>query len=146
MAQVEKTVLVGHSAACMFTLVDTVEDYTKFLPWCGGVDLHRRDDIVTEATLHIDYHGIKQNFTTENHKQFPTQMEIRLKDGPFKHLEGIWRFTPLADDACKVEFKLQYEFSSFLLEKLIAPVFSHIANTFVEAFVARADQVADNPK
>lgn len=139
MAQVEKTVLVGHSAERMFNLVDDVEAYPRFLPWCGGVDLHRRDEAVTEATLHIDYHGLKQNFTTENHKVFPTSMEIRLKSGPFKHLEGFWHFTSLAEDACKVQFKLQYEFSSIILEKLIAPVFSHIANTFVEAFVQRAE-------
>ncbi|SNR74170.1 Ribosome association toxin PasT (RatA) of the RatAB toxin-antitoxin module [Methylobacillus rhizosphaerae] len=142
MAQVEKTVLVGHSAEHMFNLVDNVEAYPGFLPWCGGVDLLQRDESVTAATLHIDYHGLKQHFTTENHKTFPTSMEIRLKNGPFKHLEGFWRFTPLAENACKIEFKLQYEFSSFLLEKLIAPVFSHIANTFVEAFVQQADNVA----
>ena len=142
MAQVEKTVLVGHSAERMFNLVDQVEDYPRFLPWCGGVELHRRDDQVTEATLHIDYHGIKQQFTTENHKTFPTAMEINLKNGPFKHLEGFWRFTPLAEDACKVQFRLQYEFSSTILEKLIAPVFNHIANTFVEAFVQQAENHA----
>lgn len=142
MAQVEKTVLVAHSAEHMYSLVDQVENYTQFLPWCGGVELHRRDEQVTEATLHIDYHGIKQKFTTENLKQFPHSMEIRLKDGPFKHLQGHWRFVALAPDACKVEFSLQYEFSSLLLEKLISPVFSHIANTFVEAFVVRADNLA----
>ena len=142
MAQVEKTVLVSHSAERMFNLVDQVEDYPRFLPWCGGVELHRRDDQVTEATLHIDYHGIKQKFTTENHKTFPTAMEINLKNGPFKHLEGFWRFTPLAEDACKVQFRLQYEFSSTILEKLIAPVFNHIANTFVEAFVQQAENHA----
>lgn len=141
MAQVDKTVLVGHSAEHMFSLVDRVEDYTQFLPWCGGVELHQRDESVTEATLHIDYHGIKQKFTTQNLKQFPHSMEIRLKDGPFKHLQGHWRFISLAPDACKVEFSLQYEFSSVLLEKLISPVFSHIANTFVEAFVVRADNL-----
>ena len=142
MAQVEKTVLVSHSAERMFNLVDQVEDYPRFLPWCGGVELHQRDDQVTEATLHIDYHGIKQKFTTENHKTFPTAMEINLKNGPFKHLEGFWRFTPLAEDACKVQFRLQYEFSSTILEKLIAPVFNHIANTFVEAFVQQAENHA----
>jgi len=139
MAQVEKTVLVGHSAERMFHLVDNVKAYPSFLPWCGGVDLHRQDELVTEATLHIDYHGIKQNFTTENLKTFPTDMKIQLKSGPFRHLEGFWRFTPLAEDACKVEFTLHYEFSSTLLDRLIAPVFSHIANTFVEAFVQQAD-------
>jgi ribosome-associated toxin RatA of RatAB toxin-antitoxin module len=141
MAQVEKSVLVSHSAAQMFGLVDAVERYPEFLPWCGGTDLKHRDDKITVATLHIDYHGIKQNFTTENTKQFPTFMDIKLVDGPFHSMEGIWRFTPLAEDACKIEFRLNYEFSSHLLEKLIAPVFSHIANTFVDAFVERAEKV-----
>ena len=141
MSQVEKTVLVNHSAEHMYKLVDAVEDYPKFLPWCGGVDLLQRDDATTVALLHIDYHRIRQNFTTENRKTYPSIMDIRLKDGPFKHLEGIWRFIALSDDACKIEFRLSYEFSNIFLEKLIAPVFSHIANTFVDAFVTRADQV-----
>lgn len=141
MAQVEKTVLVAHSAARMYELVDAVERYPEFLPWCGGIDLLRRDEKVTSATLHIAYHGIKQNFTTENLKTYPSMMDIKLIDGPFRHLEGVWKFIALADDACKIEFRLSYEFSNGFLEKLIAPVFSHIANTFVDAFVARADQV-----
>ena len=141
MAQVEKTVLVGHSAQRMFDLVDMVERYPEFLPWCGGIDLIQRDEAVTVATLHIDYHRIKQNFTTENHKTYPSMMEIKLKDGPFRQLEGVWRFIPLSNDACKIEFRLNYEFSNAFLEKLIAPVFSHIANTFVDAFVKRAEQV-----
>lgn len=139
MAQVEKTVLVPHSAAQMYALVDAPERYPEFLPWCGGVDLKSRDDTVTEATLHIDYHGLRQRFTTRNNKSFPTRMEIALVDGPFSHLEGLWHFIPLTEDACKVEFRLNYTFSSPLLEKVIAPVFSHIANTFVDAFVQRAE-------
>lgn len=141
MAQVEKSVLVPHSAEQMYLLVDAPERYPEFLPWCGGVDLIERDEKTTVATLHIDYHGLKQNFTTQNTKTYPTLMDIKLVDGPFRHLEGVWRFIPLADDACKIEFRLHYEFSSHLLEKIIAPVFSHIANTFVDAFVSRADNL-----
>lgn len=141
MAQVEKSVLVPHSAERMFRLVDEAERYPEFLPWCGGTDLKWRDEATTVATLHINYHGVRQHFTTENSKSFPTLMDIRLVDGPFRHLEGVWRFTPLAEDACKIEFKLHYEFSSHLLEKIIAPVFSHIANTFVDAFVERAEKI-----
>lgn len=141
MAQVDKSVLVGHSAEKMYALVDAVEQYPEFLPWCGGVDLLKRDDTHTSATLHIDYHGIKQHFTTENEKTYPTLMDIKLVNGPFRHLEGVWRFMPLAEDACKIEFRLNYEFSNAFLEKLISPVFSHIANTFVDAFVERADTV-----
>ncbi len=141
MNKVEKTVLVMHSAAQMYALVDAVEDYPKFLPWCGGVDLLERTETSTSATLRINYHGLKQSFTTQNIKQFPHRMEIKLKDGPFKVLNGHWHFIELRADACKIEFQLNYEFANNLLEKIIAPVFSHIANTFVDGFVARADKV-----
>ncbi len=141
MAHVKKTVLVNHSASRMFLLVDDVEQYPKFLPWCGGVDLIQQDEASTIATLHIDYHGLRQNFTTENHKSFPHAMEIQLKNGPFKHLNGSWHFLALSDDACKVEFSLNYEFENHFLEKIIAPVFNHIANTFVDGFVKRANAI-----
>ena len=130
-----------HSAEQMYALVDAVENYPQFLPWCGGVDLLERSEAKTSATLHINYHGIKQQFTTINNKTFPHSMLIQLKDGPFKHLDGSWQFIALREDACKIEFKLNYEFSNGFLEKIIAPVFSHIANTLVDGFVARADKV-----
>lgn len=141
MARVEKSVLVGYSAAQMFALVDTVEHYPEFLPWCGGADVKWRDESTTIATLHIDYLQIKQSFTTENTKQAPHLIEMKLKDGPFRRLEGAWRFNALATDACKVEFCLEYEFASRWLETVIGPVFSHIANSFVDAFIHRADAV-----
>ena len=141
MAKVQKTVLINHSAKRMYALVDDVKKYPEFLPWCGGVDLLKQDEQTTIATLHIAYHGLHQKFTTENHKTYPSEMEIRLKDGPFKHLEGIWRFIELNEHACKIEFMLSYEFANSFLEKIIAPVFSHIANTFVDGFVSRADAI-----
>jgi ribosome-associated toxin RatA of RatAB toxin-antitoxin module len=141
MNRVEKTVLVMHSAAQMFALVDAVEDYPKFLPWCGGVDLLERSETSTSATLHINYHGIKQSFGTKNHKVYPGFMDIKLQNGPFKQLEGEWRFIELTPIACKIEFKLNYVFANLILEKMIAPVFNHIANTFVDSFVARADKL-----
>ena len=141
MARVEKSVLVAHPPECMFELVDRVEDYPNFLPWCGGTELKLRDEQRTVATIHIAYLGIRQSFTTENLKTHPREMRIRLQDGPFAELEGDWSFLPLGEDACKVEFRLQYMFSSRVLETILAPVFSHITNTFVDAFVRRADEV-----
>ncbi|MDP3743150.1 MAG: type II toxin-antitoxin system RatA family toxin [Methylotenera sp.] len=141
MAQVQKSVLIHHSASQMYLLVDDVTKYPEFLPWCGGVDLIKQDEVSTIATLHIAYHGLHQKFTTENHKNYPSSMEIKLKDGPFKQLEGVWRFIALNENACKIEFMLNYEFANSFLEKIIAPVFSHIANTFVDGFVTRADEV-----
>lgn len=144
MALVEKSVLIERSARQMFELVDRCEDYPQFLPWCNRTELKFRDDTKTVATLHINYHSVKSHFTTENDKQAPEWMSIRLVDGPFRRLEGTWRFLALAENACKIEFKLHYEFSSKLFEKVIGPVFNHIANTFVDAFVRRAAQVYGN--
>ena len=127
----------------MFELVDRVEAYPEFLPWCGGTELLERTDTKTAARIHINYHGLKASFSTQNAKQHPTWMNIELLDGPFRKLEGHWRFIPLgpAQSACKVEFKLQYEFSSRIFEKVLGPVFHHIASTFIESFVKRAGQV-----
>lgn len=141
MAQVEKSVLVGYSAAQMFALVDEVETYPSFLPWCGGTDVKWRDEQSVVATVHIDYHHLRQSFTTENTRQAPHLIEMALKEGPFSHLAGAWRFVELAEDACKVEFSLHYEFSSKMLEKVVGPVFGYIANSFVEAFVRRAEKL-----
>lgn len=141
MARVEKSVLVAHPPERMFELVDRVEDYPLFLPWCGGSELIARDADHTVATLRIAYMGIRQSFTTENAKIHPREMRIKLKEGPFSELEGNWLFIPLGDDACKIEFRLQYVFSSRVLETLLAPVFNHITHTFVDAFVRRADEL-----
>jgi ribosome-associated toxin RatA of RatAB toxin-antitoxin module len=144
MALIEKTVLVAHSAAQMFSLVDRVEDYPKFLPWCGGASVTRLEEDTVHATVHIDYHYIKQSFTTRNVRASPHQIDMTLQDGPFQHLDGKWRFIRLSDAACKIEFSLRYEFSSKLLEKLVGPVFHYIANSFVDAFIQRAEKVYTN--
>ena len=141
MTKVNKSVLVAYPASRMFTLVDTVEQYPEFLPWCGGVKIIRRDRQITLAEIEISYHGIHHHFTTENTKQEPRLMEIRLVEGPFRKLDGTWRFHDLNGQGCKIEFNLCYEFSSHLLETLLGPLFSHIANTFIDAFVRRARQI-----
>lgn len=144
MALVEKTVLVAHSAEQMFNLVDRVEDYPRFLPWCGGASVTELDENRVHATVHIDYLHLKQSFTTENVRTPPYQIDMTLRHGPFKHLDGSWRFIPLSDSACKIEFSLHYDFSSRLLEKMVGPVFHYIANSFVDAFIQRAEKVYTN--
>ncbi len=141
MVMVEKSVLIERSAQQMFNLVDGVEDYPQFLPWCSTTRVEFRDEKKTVATLHINYLSVKSHFTTENDKDIPLRMSIKLVDGPFRRLEGLWRFKPLAENACKIEFQLSYEFSSKMFEKVIGPVFGKITNTFVDAFVRRADEV-----
>lgn len=141
MAVVEKSVLVGHPAAEMFELVDAIEAYPQFLPWCAGAEVSHRDAERTRATLHINYRGVRQSFTTENRKEALRQISVDLVEGPFRALDGEWEFKALGDTACRVDFRLHYEFSSGLLEMLVGPVFSYIANTMVDAFVRRADEL-----
>lgn len=141
MAVVNKSVLIERTPAQMFELVDRVEDYPLFLPWCGGIDLHERTDSSTVATIRINYHGLKSHFATANTKTAPSRMDMTLKDGPFRKMDGSWQFIALGETACKIEFRLHYEFASPLLEKALGPVFNHIANTFVESFVKRAQVV-----
>lgn len=141
MALVEKTVLIEHSAAQMYALVADVAAYPEFLPWCGRAEILKREGEITRAAITIDFRGIKQRFSTENRAQPPQLIEMNLVDGPFRQLDGSWRFKALGDDACKIEFRLHYEFSSRLLEKIVGPVFHFIASTFVDAFVKRAQQI-----
>lgn len=141
MAVVRKSVLLGYSAEQMFALVDRVEDYPAFLPWCGGVEVRLREENKLVAAITIAYHGVRQTFTTENTNVRPVHMQMKLIEGPFKHLDGTWNFKALRADACKIDFELHYEFSSRVLEQLIGPVFSMIANSFVDSFCKRAEAV-----
>lgn len=137
----QKVVYIEKSAAQMFDLVDDVDAYPQFLPWCSGASIDERFDDGLTATLHIDFHGLKQSFSTRNHYQGKEVITMQLLSGPFRALDGEWRFKALGDAACKIEFRLHYEFSGKLLEKLVGPVFQHISATFVDAFLKRAEQV-----
>lgn len=141
MPSVHKSVLLAHSAERMFALVEDVESYPKFLPWCGGSEVHERSLNRMLATVHIDFRGIRQSFTTENELHAPHRISMTLRDGPFTKLDGLWRFHTLRHDACKIEFQLDYVFKSGLLGRALVPVFDHIARSFVDAFVQRADRL-----
>ncbi len=142
---VRKSVLVPYAPAQMFELVDRVELYPQFLPWCGGASVLAQGNNRKSARIDIDYHGVRANFTTDNVNNAPESIVVTLKDGPFRHLHGEWRFRALGEHGCKVEFELAYEFTTNLLDKVIGPVFSHIANTFIDAFVERAENVYAAP-
>ena len=138
MPLVQKSALVPHSAAEMFALVDDVERYPEFLPWCGGTRVLSRDEFSTVATIDINYLGIRQSFTTANLKQGSKSMQITLREGPFKELKGAWHFAPLGSDGCKVSLRLDYAFANAVLDAAVGPVFGMIANTMIERFVERA--------
>jgi ribosome-associated toxin RatA of RatAB toxin-antitoxin module len=141
MRSVKKSVLVPYPAAQMFALVDHVELYPQFLPWCGGTQVIEQGENRKTARIDIDYHGVRAHFTTDNLNDPPRSIVVTLKDGPFRHLHGEWRFIALSEQGCKVELDLAYEFATSLLDRVIGPVFSHIANTFIDAFVKRAESL-----
>ncbi len=135
---VERQALVPHRAAAMYALVEDIERYPDFLPWCSGTSVLARDPARTVATIEVDFRGVRQQFTTENAKRPPELIELRLVRGPFRDFRGEWRFTGLGEAGCKVELSLAYELANPMLARLAGPVFDHIANTFVDAFVRRA--------
>lgn len=133
--------IVSHSVNEMFQLVADIESYPKFLPWCGGAKILSSDPEVVEAAIEIDYKGVRKSFTTRNRLQHDKTMEMHLVDGPFKKLQGFWRFDPLDDNACKVSLDLEFEFSSRIVGMTIGRVFNEIAGKMVDSFCQRADEI-----
>jgi len=140
MHSIKKTAIVFHPQIEMFNLVDQIENYPSFLPWCGSTQVIHRDSEITRATIEINFKGIKQSFTTENIKKSDQLMQIRLIDGPFKHLSGSWMFNKLDANSFQIELTLEYQFSNVFLETLISPVFNIIANTFIDEFIKEANR------
>ena len=144
MKSVHKSVLLWHSAHEMFALVTDIDHYPQFLPWCDHASVLDQTDTGMTAKVGMALSGLKQSFTTRNTHEADRKVIMQLVDGPFSRLDGTWEFTPLGDGtqrACKVEFRLNYGFSSPALSKLVGPVFDKIASSLVDAFVKRADQV-----
>lgn len=141
MAIVSKSALVHHSAAQMFQLVKDVESYPIFLPWCQATRILRREDNCICAELVVARLGIRQTFSTCNHYVENEWMDLNLLAGPFKHMRGRWSFLPLRADACKVSLTMDFEFAGALIDKAFGTVFNQIANSLVDAFCKRADEV-----
>jgi ribosome-associated toxin RatA of RatAB toxin-antitoxin module len=123
----------------MFELVDRVEAYPEFLPWCSHVDLIERTPQVTSARLQVSWHGLESRIATRNAKRFPEAMDLAFIEGPFERFTGTWRFVPLGEAGCRVEFSLDYAFASRALALALGPLFSHVLGTVVDLFVARAE-------
>lgn len=137
MTTVSKNALVRYSAAEMYALVNDIESYPQFLPWCRSARLLSRQPDEVRATLELARGGIQKSFTTLNRMQPNKMIEIRLIDGPFRHLNGFWRFDDLAEQASKVSLDMDFEFAP-LLDMVLGPVFHPIANSLVDAFHQRA--------
>lgn len=140
MKEIRRSAIVEHSAAQMYALVDDIASYPQFLPWCNHVEIDEGRGR-KRATLTAALHGVRQSFTTENENRPGEAIDMRLVDGPFRHFDAAWRFSPLGANACQIDFSLRYQFSSRAVGALLGPLFNHIADSMVEAFTRRADEL-----
>ena len=138
MPTVTRKVIVDHPAEAIYALVDGVESYPQFLPWCSGVRVFGRTPTETHARIDIDFHGIRSHVATRNRNAPPEWIHLELADGPFERLAGHWHIRPLGTEGCAIEFSIDYAFSSRALEAVMGPVFGQMMETIVERFIERA--------
>ena len=141
MKRVARSAIVPHSAARLYGLVEDIESYPRFLPWCVSAEVKSRSPGATLATLGIGVAGLRQSFTTRNENRPPEAIDMKLVEGPFHRFAAAWRFHPLGEKACKVEFTLEFEFASRAVAALLQPLFERMADSMVAAFTRRADEV-----
>lgn len=139
--QIKRNALLPYTAKQMFALVDAIEQYPLFLPWCSASHIIRREGNEVEATLELTWSGFHKSFTTKNILTPYERIDINLVNGPFKHLEGIWTFTALGNEGCRIELELDFELMGHFLDVMFQPVFLHMANSFVDLFTKRAHEV-----
>lgn len=138
MTRIVKSARVPQSCEQMFALVDDIEAYPAFLPWCAGARVLARTPEAVTATLSVAKGPVKVSFTTENRLRAGQAIAMRLVEGPFRRLHGDWRFEPIAGGGCTVSLALEFEFASRLLSATVGPLFAQISNSLVDAFTARA--------
>ncbi|MDK9736115.1 SRPBCC family protein [Vibrio sp. D404a] len=141
MPKVTRSALVSFSADQMFDLVNDVARYPEFLPGCSGSRVIESSDSAMVASVDVSKAGISKTFTTSNRLAEGAEILMELVDGPFKKLQGGWYFTPLDEQACKVELKLEFEFSSRMIEMAFGKIFNELTSNMVNAFTQRAKQV-----
>lgn len=138
MNTLNRSAIVPYSARQMFELVNSIEDYPRFLPWCHTSQVLSRTDEEVVAELEITWKGMHKSFSTRNRLYPHDRMDISLVNGPMQHLEGKWGFHELSEKACKVTLDLEFAFAGGFIDRLFQPVFQHIANTLVDSFCKRA--------
>lgn len=141
MPSVYRHALMPYSTQQMFDVVNAVEQYPDFLPWCASGKILSQTETSMEASIKMKKGKLNHSFSTRNTFSRGKFIHINLLKGPFKSLSGDWVFSPLANNSCKVELKLEFEFSSKIIALLIGPVFTQIANSLVDAFCQRAHQL-----
>lgn len=141
MPDINRHKIVPYTPEQMYALVNDVASYREFLPYCTESYLVSCGPDEIRATLTFARSGMHKSFTTLNRMQPHKMIEIRLVNGPFKHLEGFWRFDLREKDHCRVSLDLEFEFSSRLLALMFGPLFNQVASMLVDAFCKRAETV-----
>lgn len=138
MRRVRKSALVPYSAREMYRLVDDVEAYPEFLPWCSSARVLSESGDTVEASLELHKGQLRKSFTTRNHRLEFSSIDIALVGGPFRHLDGGWRFEDLGGEGCKVTLSLDFEFDSMFADLAFGRFFEDTCNSLVDAFTRRA--------
>ena len=141
MAKINRSALMPFSAAQMYDIVNSVEKYPEFLPWCASSKVLSQSESTMEASILMKKGKLNHSFSTRNTLTVNEIINMQLIDGPFKSLSGDWLFTQLSDQASKIELHLNFEFSNRIVSLLIGPVFTQIADSLVDAFCQRAHQI-----
>lgn len=142
MTTITRSALVMYTPDQMFDLVNDVEAYPRFLPWCRGSRIISKNEDVICAALDIAKGGIHHEFSTRNVLDHGNSIRIELIDGPFRHLEGHWQFKPIGDrQGCRIQLDMDFEFSTRLLDLALGPVFTQISGSLVDAFCKRAQEI-----
>ena len=142
MSHIIRNALVHYSPAEMYQLVNDVDDYASFLPWCRSSEVKSASATEMIASVEIAKGVLNKTFTTQNQLQKNHRIELQLVDGPFKKLSGYWQFDKLrTENACKVSLELDFEFDNAMMSIAAKPIFTQIANSLVDSFCKRAVEV-----
>ena len=141
MRKVNRSALVPYSAREMFTLVDDVESYSEFVPWCRESAVESRSDGTIVATLELHKGPISKHFTTRNTRTGSEAIDMELIGGPFRQLSGGWRFREIEGQGCRVSLELEFEFENRLVDMMFGAFFKEAGDSLVDAFTARARDV-----
>lgn len=140
---IERSALMPYSAHQMYLLVNDVEKYPEFLPWCTETHLISSTDTEMVAKLVISKGPIRQYFITRNNLVADKSVELNLQEGPFKKLHGLWTFNQLSSEACRIQLVMDFDYSNVIIKAALGPLFNKAATTMVEVFCQRAKQIYD---
>ena len=146
MRKIDRQAHVPFTAEQMYAIVEDVENYCRFLPWCKSSRVLSRTATETVASLDVSTGPLHTRFTTRNRLHPPHRIELELVEGPFRELSGEWSFEPIAQRGSKVRLQLRFAFANPLNALVLEPVFEHVSRTLVDAFVKRARQIYDTRK